>query len=176
MLRLLRNRLDRAFILARKAKFLRRAGDSICGTIFASLALLTACTLTPIEPPPQPEVSEKAATAEAPAEPTATSLGIFEATAYNADCHGCSGITATGVDVRSSTQHNGRTVVAVDPAVIPLGTALIVELADGTEIEAVAADTGGAIDGRRVDILFASRQAALDFGRQDVEVRKGSAQ
>ena len=108
----------------------------------------------------------------APASESSTSLGTFEATAYTAQCNGCSGITATGVDVRSTTQHNGRTVVAVDPSVIALGTELIVTTADGREIEAIASDTGGAIKGNRIDILFANHSDAVNFGRQNVEVRK----
>lgn len=126
-----------------------------------------ACTLAPVDLPAEPEVSERASTTEA--------LGTFEATAYTADCaSGCTGITATGVDVRNTTQHDGRTVVAVDPAVISLGTELVVELADGREIEAVAADTGGNIENNRVDILMSSRDEALEFGRQDVTIRKES--
>src|SRR5699024_12229385 len=42
----------------------------------------------------------------------------MEATAYGPDCSGCSGVTATGMDV-SSGNHK---VIAVDPNVIPLGT------------------------------------------------------
>ncbi|MBX4373024.1 hypothetical protein K4G95_22515, partial [Mycobacterium tuberculosis] len=45
-------------------------------------------------------------------------------TAYTAHCNGCSGTTATGVDLRANP--NAK-VIAVDPSVIPLGTKVYVE-------------------------------------------------
>ena len=57
-------------------------------------------------------------------------------------------------------------VVAVDPRVIPLGTTVFVE---GYGL-AIAADTGGAIKGRRIDLCFNSRSSALRFGRKKVRV------
>lgn len=96
----------------------------------------------------------------------------FEATAYIALCDtGCTGITATGLDVRQHIVVDGRRVVAVDPEVIPLGSELTIRLADGSEIEAIAEDTGGAIKGRKIDVLMPNEAAAWDFGRQTVEVR-----
>src|SRR5699024_11059205 len=46
-----------------------------------------------------------------------------EATAYGPDCVGCSGFTATGMDVRPES-NGGKVpkVIAVDPTVIPLGS------------------------------------------------------
>lgn len=95
----------------------------------------------------------------------------FTATAYVADCTGCIGITKSGVDVRHTTTHKGRTVIAVDPTVIPLGTAVDIRLASGEIIEATAQDIGGAIKGARIDVLMASKSAALEFGRQTVEIK-----
>lgn len=95
----------------------------------------------------------------------------FEATAYTADCRGCSGITKSGVDVRKTTLHEGKTVIAVDPKVIPLGSEIEIRLADGTIIEGIAVDTGGAIKGMKIDVLHATYDAAVTFGRQAVEVR-----
>jgi len=60
----------------------------------------------------------------------------------------------------------GWGVVAVDPRVIPLGTKLYVE---GYGL-AVAADTGGAIKGNRIDLGYATRGQALCFGRRTVLV------
>ena len=94
-----------------------------------------------------------------------------EATAYIAMCDsGCTGITATGVDVRETIYHKGRRVVAVDPDVIPLGSRLILNMPNGNSIKAIAADTGGAIDGNRIDILMPTEGKALNFGRRTVEV------
>lgn len=95
----------------------------------------------------------------------------YEATAYTAFCStGCTGITATGVDVRNTIYHEGKRVVAVDPNVIPLGSTLKVRLSDGTVIKATAQDTGGAIKGRKIDILHRTKQEARQFGKQNVEV------
>ncbi|MFX6153002.1 3D domain-containing protein, partial [Acinetobacter baumannii] len=46
------------------------------------------------------------------------------ATAYTAYCTGCSGTTATGINLRANP--NAK-VIAVDPRVIPLGTKVYVE-------------------------------------------------
>ncbi|WP_262676997.1 3D domain-containing protein [Paenibacillus sp. J5C2022] len=95
----------------------------------------------------------------------------FEATAYTARCDGCTGITKTGVDIRESVMYEGLTVIAVDPDVIPLGSAVEIRLSDGAIIEGTAQDVGAAIKGRRIDIAHATKKAAYAFGRQDVEVR-----
>lgn len=95
----------------------------------------------------------------------------YEATAYTAYCStGCTGVTATGVDVRNSIYHKGKRVVAVDPNVIPLGSTVKIRLSNGTTFEATAQDTGGAIKGNKIDILHNTKQEAKQFGRQKVEV------
>jgi len=65
------------------------------------------------------------------------------ATSYDGNCKGCSGITATGTPV-----YHG--ICAVDPRVIPLGTRFHVP-GYGT---CLAADTGGAIKGNKIDVGF----------------------
>lgn len=85
------------------------------------------------------------------------------ATAYTADCTGCSGITATGIDVRNSTPN----IIAVDPSVIPLGSKVWVE-GYGT---AIAGDTGGAIKGNKIDLLVEDYTTAINYGRQTVTVK-----
>jgi resuscitation-promoting factor RpfB len=81
------------------------------------------------------------------------------ATAYTADCNGCSGITAIG-------RPAGHGIVAVDPSVIPLGTHLFIP---GYGL-AVAGDTGGSIHGYRIDLGFDSWRDAMLFGRRQVTV------
>ncbi|ETT64922.1 hypothetical protein BSK66_07880 [Paenibacillus odorifer] len=54
---------------------------------------------------------------------------------------------------------------------IALGTAVEVRTADGSIIEAIALDTGGAIKGRKIDVLMADLDDAWDFGRQAVQIR-----
>ncbi len=88
----------------------------------------------------------------------------MEATAYTAFCEGCSGTTATGIDLRANPDQK---VIAVDPDVIPLGTEVYVEGYG----KAVAGDTGGAIQGNRIDVYMEDRSDALDFGRKSVEVK-----
>jgi len=85
------------------------------------------------------------------------------ATAYTASCAGCSGITATGVNVKANP--NAR-VISVDPSVIPLGSKVSIE-GLGTY---TAADTGGAIKGNRIDVLMATERAALQFGRKHLKL------
>jgi 3D (Asp-Asp-Asp) domain-containing protein len=81
------------------------------------------------------------------------------ATAYTSGCAGCSGITAIG-------RPAGHGIVAVDPRVIPLGTKLYIP---GYGF-AIAGDTGGAIQGNRIDLGFDSLRDALIFGRREVTV------
>lgn len=87
-----------------------------------------------------------------------------EATAYTAYCNGCSGVTATGINLRSNPNQK---VIAVDPSVIPLGSKVYVE-GYGT---AIAADTGGAINGNRIDVFIPNKSKALNFGRRSVTVK-----
>jgi 3D (Asp-Asp-Asp) domain-containing protein len=59
-----------------------------------------------------------------------------------------------------------RGVVAVDPSVISLGSRLFIE---GYGY-AIAGDTGGAIQGMRIDLCFNDYDEAIHFGRQTVKV------
>jgi len=87
----------------------------------------------------------------------------MEATAYTANCTGCSGITRTGINLKANPNQK---VIAVDPNIIPLGTKVYVE-GYGT---AIAGDTGGDIKGNRIDLFIPNRQDALNFGRRQVTV------
>jgi 3D (Asp-Asp-Asp) domain-containing protein len=60
----------------------------------------------------------------------------------------------------------GKGVAAVDPRLIPLGTKLYIEGYG----EALAADTGGAIKGSRIDLCYDSYDEAMHFGRRTVTV------
>lgn len=60
----------------------------------------------------------------------------------------------------------GQGIVAVDPKVIPLGTRLYVEGYG----DAIAADTGNAIVGNRIDLCYPNHQAASAFGIQNIKV------
>lgn len=65
------------------------------------------------------------------------------ATSYDKNCAGCNETTATGSKLSYG-------IVAVDPTIIPLGSKVYVS-GYGT---ALAADTGGAIKGARIDLAF----------------------
>nr|WP_289038945.1 LysM peptidoglycan-binding and 3D domain-containing protein [uncultured Allobacillus sp.] len=86
-----------------------------------------------------------------------------EATAYTADCAGCSGVTATGIDLNNNPNMK---VIAVDPNVIPLGSRVHVEGYG----EAIAGDTGGAINGNIIDLHVPTKAEAYQWGRRTVEV------
>ncbi|MDN4608867.1 G5 and 3D domain-containing protein [Sporosarcina highlanderae] len=86
------------------------------------------------------------------------------ATAYTAQCNGCTGKTATGIDLRSNPNLK---VIAVDPKVIPLGSKVWVE---GYGY-AIAGDTGGAIKGKKIDLHVPTKAAAYNFGRRQVKVK-----
>lgn len=73
--------------------------------------------------------------------------------------YGCGSRTATGAKA-------GYGVAAVDPSVIPLGTKLYIP---GYGY-AVAADTGGAIKGDRIDLCFDTRAEAIAWGTRSVVV------
>lgn len=61
-------------------------------------------------------------------------------------------------------------IIAVDPRVIPLGSRVYIEFADGHGVYATAEDTGGAIKGDRIDIAMWTVPEAYDFGMQKVKV------
>ncbi|EGO65132.1 G5 domain-containing protein [Acetonema longum] len=84
---------------------------------------------------------------------------IMEATAYLPTDGPGHGITASGVPAR-------RGVVAVDPGVIPLGSRVFIP---GYGV-ALAADTGGAIIGDKIDLCMEAAAEAWQFGRRDVKV------
>jgi cystine transport system substrate-binding protein len=110
-------------------------------------------TTSPSEPPPSPVESVAsagtAAPASAPPPPRPGGTMTVYATGY---C--LTGSTATGLPV-------GPGIVAVDPSLIPLGTRMTIPGYG----EGVAADTGGAIVGRRIDVWIKSCAAAAAFGR-----------
>ncbi len=85
-------------------------------------------------------------------------------TAYTASCNGCSGVTATGLNLKNNP--NAK-VIAVDPRIIPLGSKVYV---DGYGY-AVAADKGGAIKGHKIDVFFPSTSDAYRWGVKKVKVR-----
>ncbi|MDF1542259.1 MAG: 3D domain-containing protein [Anaerosomatales bacterium] len=81
------------------------------------------------------------------------------ATGYSSQDPGVGSRTATG----AQAVHG---VMAVDPSVIPLGTRVYIPGYGN----AVAADTGGAISGSKIDLCFNTRAEALSWGRRTVTI------
>lgn len=78
-----------------------------------------------------------------------------------------SGHSATASGRAPCRDKNGISTIAVDPTVIPLGTKVYVE---GYGY-AVAADTGGAIKGNKIDVYFNSKSECTSWGRKQVQVK-----
>lgn len=91
---------------------------------------------------------------------------------YESNAGGWMNFTATAYDptVGDTTRMGTPArvgVVAVDPSVIPLGSTVEIE-GYGTYS---AEDTGGAINGNRIDIFLSSHGEAINFGVRSVRVR-----
>ncbi len=113
----------------------------------------------------------KTAQPEPSSKPTAGGKEIYvEATAYTADP--AENGYAPGQQVFSAwghynlTANPGMKLIAVDPNVIPLGKTVNVE---GYGV-AIAADTGGAIKGHRIDVLMPDKGSSSSWGRRTVKV------
>lgn len=97
-----------------------------------------------------------------PSQPDKKSFTVT-ATAYTADCNGCSGTTSTGIDLKANP--NAK-VIAVDPSVIPLGSIVHVEGYG----HAIAGDTGSAIRGNKIDVFVPTKKQATSWGVRTVKV------
>jgi 3D (Asp-Asp-Asp) domain-containing protein len=98
---------------------------------------------------------EQPSTPGAPAAPAAETRELtVTATGY-----ALRGRTATGVSV-------GWGIVAVDPSVIALGTRISIPGYG----EGVAADTGGAVRGARIDLWFPTQAEALAWGSRTITI------
>ncbi|MBM7693615.1 3D (Asp-Asp-Asp) domain-containing protein [Peribacillus deserti] len=86
------------------------------------------------------------------------------ATAYTASCRGCSGITATGLNLKKNPNAKA---ISVDPRIIPLGSKVYVP---GYGY-AVAADKGSAVKGNKIDVFISSKSKAIQWGRKTVKIK-----
>lgn len=139
---------------------------------FLILALTVALAISVITRPSasvvEPIIEEPTPQVETPVEPVC--LGEFRTTAY-CPCVKCCGIWSSEHPSRVGTDYVQRTksgtiptagrTVSVDPDVIPLGTAIII---DGHEY--IAEDTGNAVKGNTLGIYFDSHEAAVEYGVQ----------
>ena len=142
-------------IRARQERRLPAPTVPLLGAV-AGVVLLAACTDANPSPVSRPGTTTPAHSRA----PTSTAaargveLGLFEVS-----CHTGQGITASGMP-------SSRETISVDPRMVPLGTRLVIDKV-GTR---VAADTGGAIRGRRLDIWEPSVAACTRFGRRQLHV------
>ena len=90
---------------------------------------------------------------------TALSTLTMQSTAYT-------GGTLTATGTKPVYNPGGISTIAVDPSVIPLGSKVYVS-GYGT---AIAADTGGAINGNIIDVYFNSEADCIAWGRRNVTV------
>lgn len=89
------------------------------------------------------------------------------------------GITASGVSLKGQTLESAR-AIAVDPRMIPLGAKVKLQFDDPQwqHLNGIytAVDTGGAIQGNRIDLFFGDFQSsspsdeAMDFGRRTAKL------
>jgi 3D (Asp-Asp-Asp) domain-containing protein len=93
----------------------------------------------------------------------------MEVTAY-CPCVKCCGPKAQGLTASGKhVSHNNGRFVAADTSILPFGTRLVIPgYADDQAVE--VADRGGAIKGNKLDLFFSTHEAALQWGRQTVEV------
>ncbi|PKR84972.1 3D domain-containing protein [Heyndrickxia camelliae] len=86
------------------------------------------------------------------------------ATAYTVSCKGCSGITATGINLK---KHPKSKVISVDPKIIPLGTKVYVE---GYGY-AIAADKGSSVKGNKIDVFYPTLKQCYKWGNKKVKIK-----
>ncbi|WP_010632594.1 3D domain-containing protein [Sporolactobacillus vineae] len=104
------------------------------------------------------ETTQSTQSSNKAAQPVSSSSKTFTLTAYS-----LKGTTATGVNLTANPRAK---VIAVDPNVIPLHSKVTIP-GLGTY---TAEDTGGAIQGNRIDVHMSSTQEALNFGVRTVPV------
>ena len=137
-----------------------------------------ACAAT-IDPPVVATVGEAAV--EAAVGPEEAENELIEA-ALLARAHVIEGVTVTHYDccVQCCGKDDGITAsgvratpgvtVAVDPAVIPLGSDVLVDYGDGETHYYRADDVGGAVKGNHIDLCVATHEEALQLGRRTATV------
>lgn len=94
-------------------------------------------------------------------------------TAYGPDCKGCTGITASGYDVRNNIYYSDKEygkirIVAADKS-IPFGTIIRIRKIFKEPLIAIVLDRGSAIGFNKrvyIDLLYISEKETLAFGKK----------
>lgn len=104
-----------------------------------------------------------------------TAYDLSEASCNKGASHPSYGITASGMSLEGHTWESAR-AIAVDPSVIPLGAQVRIKFDDPEwqYLDGVytAVDTGGAINGNRIDLFMGegAHAEAMAFGRRTAKV------
>lgn len=93
----------------------------------------------------------------------------MKVTGYSPDARSCGEFADGKTATLHSVETNGGQLVAADPRVLPYGSMITVPGYDAGRIVPVL-DCGGAIKGKRLDLLFATHEEALKWGVKDVRV------
>lgn len=153
--------LDKAKAESEKKAVSEKAAqaEAVVAVEHATEEVAPAAPAVPVEPTPAPVV-----------EPAF--IGSFAATYYTAFDGNQIGITANGTDVRNgqTLTPEGYRIIAADPAVLPLNTVVQITTGNGESFTAKVCDTGGAINGNRIDILVGSLAEAMQLGRTQAEI------
>jgi 3D (Asp-Asp-Asp) domain-containing protein len=124
----------------------------------ASILLCSQKSVGQGKPPVQ---KAKTSTVSKPANSSDQYKGLFTVTAYSTHPSENGGyqITSTGKKL-------GRGIVAVDPKIIPMGSKIHIPGYGW----GVAADVGGAIKGRHIDVCLTSRGSVGRWGRKKLSI------
>lgn len=93
----------------------------------------------------------------------------MKVTAYSADAASCYPFADGQTATLHSVEANGGFLVAADTDLLPFGTMLSIEGYNDGKVVPVL-DRGGAIKGNRLDLLFPSHEAALQWGVKTLDV------
>ncbi|HYE17233.1 MAG TPA: 3D domain-containing protein [Tepidisphaeraceae bacterium] len=108
------------------------------------------------------------AIANRPASIEQTRTVRMEVTAY-CPCTKCCGPKAQGITANGQhVSYNDGKFVAADTDVLPFGTRLLIPGYHADAVEVI--DRGGAIKGNKLDVFFPTHEAALEWGRRQVDV------
>lgn len=101
-----------------------------------------------------------------------TNIGTFEVTYYSAYDGSQIGITRGGTDMANGNIYtaDGYRIIAVDPNTIPFGSIVRVTTSHGETFMAKADDTGGLIQGNKIDIAVSTPEEAFRLGRGTAEI------
>lgn len=137
----------------------RRARAAEAAATVVTVQAQAVKSLSAGAPPPVPPPASTQAAAPAAPTPLQPASGSGRILTVVATAYSLHGGTASGLPT-------GPGVVAVDPTVIPLGTRMFIPgYGPG-----IAADTGTAIKGLRIDLWFSTLSQAMNWGRRTVTI------